>query len=97
LLHLLGYDKEFVAYGTDLLGCTSDKLWAVNSINNVYQWVEGDYVLQFDGNKPVGLYHIADVAMADNLVNKPEYGDISASMSERLKAMIQVYMLRQAR
>lgn len=97
LLHLLGYEGEFVAYGTDLIGCPANDSWAVNSINNIYQWVQGEYVLQFDGKKPVGLYHIDDVLMSCNLVNQPEYTEIANDMTDRLKAMIQVYMLRQAR
>lgn len=97
VLGLLGYDKEYVAYGTDLLAVQPQQTWAVSAVNNIFQWVEGDYVLQFDGHKSIGLYGINDYKMTDNRINDPNLNSMREGMERKLKALIQVYMMRKAR
>ena len=92
VLHLLGYDKPFVAFGKDLMDSGSGN-WAVNYLGGVYQYVEDNYVLLFDGTAPTALYdYVADPLQKTNLLSaKPVRAE---AMALRLKAIIQSYMAR---
>ncbi len=92
---VLGYlhsPQPFVAFGNDLFSTPDNQRWAVNQINGIYQFVSNNLVLQFDGDKSVGLYHLTDYTMKNNLLNtkKKEV----AEMEKQLKAIIQQYMDR---
>ena len=60
-------------------------------MNGIYQYVKGDYVLQFDGQRTRAVYALSDSLMQHNLLND----DSQIQKSEReLKAIIQQYMER---
>ncbi len=95
LLHLLGYDKPYLAFGNDLLGTVDEgtnSTWAFNYNAGIYQLVKGDLMLQFDGEKTVAVYRFkSDPLLKQNLVNQlPEQQE----MELFLKALIQQYMSR---
>ena len=92
LLRALGYPKPYFAFGKDLFD-SDEAPWAVNYSNGIYQYVEGDYVLQFDGSRATALYrHAADPLLhTDLLADEP---DRAARMERRLKALVQSYMVR---
>ena len=96
MLNYLGYDKPYIAFGCDILNTPQEEQWAVNYINGVYQYVKGNYVLQFDGQKSVGLYSIDDHLMSRNLLGEPGEATAEAAkaMERELKAIIQSYMDR---
>ena len=92
LLHLLGYNKPYLAFGDDLLSGDSSQTWAFNYNAGIYQFVKGDLLLQFDGAKATALYRFkTDPLLKQNLVGTlPE----QQSMETQLKAIIQQYMSR---
>ena len=95
LLHLLGYNKPYLAFGEDLLGYNGDdvkKTWAFNYNAGIYQLVRGDLLLQFDGTKTTAVYRFkTDPLLKENLVGRlPEQQE----MELFLKALIQQYMSR---
>ena len=91
VMGMLNYPKPFFAFGIDLLHTESDDTWAVNYLNGIYQYVKHGHVLQFDGQKSVGLYSLDDRLMRQNLVGQqPE----QQPMERELKAIIQQYMER---
>jgi len=96
LLHLLGYNKPYLAFGKDLLGYSGDNVlqnWAFNYNAGIYQLVRGDgLLLQFDGTKATAVYRFkTDPLLKENLVGKlPEQQE----MELFLKALIQQYMSR---
>lgn len=92
VLGYLGYDQPFVSFGCDLLHTPAHDTYAVNYTNGIYQFLKGDYLLQFDGEKTLAVYRFkTDIFLKDNLVGEiPE----QASMEKELKAMIQQYMER---
>lgn len=92
LLHLLGYNKPYLAFGDDLLSGDSSQTWAFNYNAGIYQFTKGDLLLQFDGNKATALYRFkTDPLLKQNLVGTlPE----QQSMEAQLKAIIQQYMSR---
>lgn len=91
LLGYLGYDEPYVAFGCDLLNTPDRETWAVNYLNGIYQYCKYGYVLQFDGNKTVGMYSLTDYLMKHNLVGKVKE---QAQMEREVKAVIQQYMDR---
>lgn len=91
VMGMLHYPKPYFAFGIDLLNTPADDTWAVNYLNGVYQYVKHNFLLQFDGQKTIGLYSLNDSVMNRNLI-----GNISeqSQMERELKAIIQQYMER---
>ena len=93
VLSYLGYDRPYVAFGCDLLTTTDEDTWAVNYLNGIYQYVKGDWLLQFDGHKAKALYRFrTDLLLKDNLLTKEP--KIVKNMERQVKAIIQSYMTR---
>ena len=93
VLSYLGYDRPYVAFGCDLLTTTDEDTWAVNYLNGIYQYIKGDWLLQFDGQKAKALYRFrTDLLLKDNLLTKEP--KIAADMERQVKAIIQSYMTR---
>ena len=89
ILGYLNFDEPFVAFGRNLFG-EDERPFALNYKDNVYQYFEGDYLLQFDGTRSVGLYDIkTDKLMSTNIL--PDFPEVAGSMEEKLKALIQQY------
>ena len=87
LLHLLGYGRPYLAFGDDLLSTEPYGAWAFNYNAGVYQFVKGDLMLQFDGNRTTAVYCFkTDPLLKENLVDRlPE----QKAMETQLKAIIQ--------
>lgn len=95
VLNYLGYNKPYVAFGIDLLNTPADKTWAVSYNGGIYQYVKGDYFIQFDGTKLKAAYNYKkDWMMTRNLVNDQSAQPALTTMTKELKAIIQSYMQR---
>ena len=92
VLGYLGYDKPYIAFGTDLIHTPAKDNYEVAYYNGIYLFAQGDYVLAFDGTKTKSIYNFRNDWMGQhNLVGRvPE----QAAMERRLKAIIQSYMQR---
>lgn len=89
LLGLLGYGCPYVAFGKDLMQTAPDDTWAVNYSSGIYQYLQGDTLIQFDGQQVTGAYALrADPLLQHPLTRWPE------GHEQRLKAIIQQYMTR---
>ena len=91
VLGLLGYPKEYLGFGIDVLNTPQEDTWAVNYLNGIYQYVKYGYVLQFDGTQTKAIYSLSDRLMKTNLKGKVEK---QTQMEQELKAIIQQYMER---
>lgn len=93
VLNYLGYDRPYVAFGCDLFGTPDEDTWAVSYQNGIYQYVKGDWLLQFDGQRTKGLYRFrTDLLLKENLAGR---GIAEERLLEReVKAVIQSYMTR---
>ena len=91
ILGMIGYSKEYIAFGIDVLNTPAEDTWAVNYLNGIYQYVKYGYVLQFDGTHTKAVYSLTDRLMKNNLMGKTP---IESQMELELKAIIQQYMLR---
>ena len=91
VLGLLGYPREYLGFGIDVLNTPQEDTWAVNYLNGIYQYVKYGYVLQFDGTETKAIYSLSDCLMKNNLKGKTEK---QPQMEQELKAIIQQYMER---
>ena len=96
LMGMLHYPKPYFAFGIDLLNTPAEDTWAVNYLNGIYQYVKQGRVLQFDGQKTIGLYALTDSLMKNNLMEegREKKDDVRGMMERELKAIIQQYMER---
>ncbi len=93
ILSYVGYPNPYVAFGCDLLTTPDEDTWAVQYNSGIYQYVEGDYVILFDGTHVKALYNYeTDWMLTQDL--KAEKTEIATRMEQRLKAIIQSYMER---
>ena len=91
VLGLLGYHKNYLGFGIDVLNTPAEDTWAVNYLNGIYQYAKYGYVLQFDGTNTKAIYSLDDRLMKNNLKGKIE---VQSQMERELKAIIQQYMER---
>ena len=89
VMGMLHYPKPYFAFGIDLFNTEPEDTWAVNYLNGIYQYVKKEHVLQFDGEKTIGVY-----ALSDSLMQKNLNGQLPDQpwMEQQLKAIIQQYM-----
>jgi len=94
VLNHLGYKNPYVAFGNDLLNTPDSLTWAVNNTEGIYQYVKGNYVLQFtdDGHAKALYNYKKDWFMKQNILGKT--GKTEQQMERELKAIIQSYMER---
>jgi len=91
LLGYLGYDRPYIAFGIDLLRTPPEQTWAFNW-DHVPQYLQGDYVLHFDGEHAKAFYDYRhDRLMKQNLHGKCDEEPI---MERRIKALVQSFMQR---
>jgi len=91
ILGYLGYERPFVAFGCDLFHTPAEDTWVVNYLNGIYQYVKGDYLVQFDGKDVKAVYRFKeDKLLEHNLVNQVD----CTEWVDELKAIIQSYMYR---
>jgi phosphoglycerol transferase MdoB-like AlkP superfamily enzyme len=89
VLGYLNYDLPWFSYGNNRFD-RSEKPFVVNYLNGLYQFMEDGYLIQFDGNKTVGVYnYMTDITLKNNLLGKNPL--VEAALLKRLKAFIQQY------
>ena len=94
LLGYLGYQKPYVAFGLDLFHTPAEETWAVNYLNGIYQYVKGDYLIQFDGKELKAVYRFKeDRLLENNLINEVD----CLTLVDELKVIVQSYMQRMNR
>jgi phosphoglycerol transferase MdoB-like AlkP superfamily enzyme len=89
VLGYLHYDKPYLAFGRDVFHADGEP-FAFNYRDNVYQLFQGDFLLEFDGVKSVGLYNFK----SGNINPKNLVDDMPAevkTMELKVKAIIQQY------
>lgn len=92
LLGYMGYDKPYIAFGKDLLHTDPKDMWAFNW-DHIPQFINGNYLLQSDGEKVTSIYdYRSDPLLKNNLIKdkSPEM----AVMENQMKAFIQSFMER---
>ena len=96
VLSFVGYPNPYIAFGCDLLTTADQQTWAINYNNGIYQYIEGDYVLMFDGTNAKALYNYKkDWMLTEDL--QSENTELTTRMEKRVKAIIQSYMSRMSK
>ena len=92
ILDMIGYEKPFRSWGRSLVGDNKVPPFVVRYSANLYQFMCGNYICTFDGQKAVGFYAADDRGMKHNLINSrnAEMNGIEL----RCKAFLQDYMER---
>ena len=92
VLGILGYDRPYVAFGEDVLHTEAEQTCAFNYLNEsaCYQYLHGDWMLQFDGEKVVHAYEFKK----DTLQKHDVKERCPKEYEQRLKSVIQQYMHR---
>lgn len=89
VLNYLGYDKEYIAFGNDLLADSSHS-FAFNTIGSNYHLYMKDHILEMEDMKTLGLYNYkTDLFLENNLAGKMP--GLQTEMEDKLKAVIQTY------
>ena len=57
ILNYLGYDRNYLAFGTDLLD-TIPPHFSIHYLNGIYGLIKDGYYLEFDGNSSTNLYNL---------------------------------------
>lgn len=90
ILAALHYDEPFLAFGQDLFSTPQEETFAITYNGGIYQFIQNGYNLQFDGEKTAALYALKDSSQQNNLKDLEE----KPEMEQKLKAIIQQYMIR---
>ena len=92
ILDLIGYKKPFRSWGRSLVGDKQIQPFVIRYSSNLYQFMSGNYICTFDGNKVIGFYAKNDKDLKHNLIAKrnSEMNQIEL----KCKAYLQDYMAR---
>jgi phosphoglycerol transferase MdoB-like AlkP superfamily enzyme len=95
VLDYIGYNKPYFAFGHSVLNPTSQH-WSVSFVNGVYQLVEEDYVMQYDGQKVLSFYKLSGDMQKISVDSPGQIVDLQVKnryiyMERTLKAFLQTY------
>jgi phosphoglycerol transferase MdoB-like AlkP superfamily enzyme len=98
ILSYLNYNKPYVAFGENLFD-KSARHYSISYLSGVFQIIEDDAILQFDGEKSIAFYQLKnDSLLKNNLLVQPikDAKTIQTAMGfeKQLKAILQSYSNR---
>ena len=92
ILDLVGDERPMIAFGSSVFDASRPR-FAVNYMDGVYQMEEGQWLLQYDGEKVLALYDLKrDRLQQHDLKGRP--GTPEQTMLRRLQAYLQTYSQR---
>lgn len=90
ILDYLNIKDQILTYGKSY---KSSKDFVINYSNNIYNLIQDDFYLAFDGKKTIGLYHLKnDKLLKNNLMNKNI--EVKDKMEQFIKAYVQSFNYR---
>ena len=96
VLNYLHYDQPYIAFGLDMLNGTADEGFALHWLpeSSSYEYVWGDYAMQFDGKQVTSAYAFrTDSTFSNNVIGTMPIATRS-HMERHMKSVIQQYMQR---
>ena len=92
ILGYLNYSKPYVAFGSNLFDPLAQR-FAINYIEDTYQFLYGDHVIHYADNKLTGIFNWkSDPKLHDNLVGSGNY----TTEQNLFKAVMQQFNNRMA-
>ena len=91
VLGYLGYNKNYLAFGSDLLDSTANAAhFSIHYISGLYGLMKDGYYLEYNGTKSVALFNLTkDPLQASNLVGREK--EVQTRMETFINAYIQQY------
>ncbi len=97
ILDYIGYDKKYFAFGSSIFDNES-KHFSVNHSGGIYQLLEDNFLLLFDGQNSIGFYDATkDRTLQNNLISDKKYSENIVKSENFLKAILQQYNNRLAK
>jgi phosphoglycerol transferase MdoB-like AlkP superfamily enzyme len=94
VLDYLDTGSRFISFGTSVFS-NQDNGFVINYLNGLYQLMEDDRIIFFDGKICTGLYNFRqDSLLGNNYLEYHALPDHSEMMLEKLKSIIQQYNYR---
>ena len=85
ILSALGVDDTLFSFGRNVFDSLSDQS-SIAYINQTYQYSDGQYLVQSDGEQTIGVFNIRrDRQLNDNLVDRIQCSDLSKKLNERIQ------------
>ena len=92
VLDYLGYNENYSAFGKSVFDKSAPH-FAISFLNDIYQIISDQYVLEFDGDKSISLFNYeTDTKLKNNILKKEI--DIKEKLEKQLKGVIQDYNYR---
>lgn len=89
VLDYLHYPENYFAFGNSVFDTLTSR-FALTHNNGLFQLIDKNYNLQFNGDKPVALYHYTKDSLLSNDVLLQDTV-VARSMEDKIKAVIQTY------
>ncbi len=93
ILDYLNDTSAFVSFGQSAFDSTATR-FAVSYLYGIYQIIEGDYVLKFDGEKDLSLYNYRNDSLLLHDLKNGADSIIANKMDRLIKAVVQQYDYR---
>ncbi len=91
IVSLIGYNKPFRSWGRSLTSnLPGETPRAINSLGNIYQFLQGNYIYLFDGKKITGIFAAEDKSFEKNLMDGTLNPEMNKGVAD-FKAFIQDY------
>lgn len=96
VLSYLHYDQPYLAFGKDMLQQPVEDSYALHWVasSNGYEYVKGDYALEFDGQQVTAAYRYRTDSLLKHNVLSAMPRDTLEQMTQHMKSIIQQYMQR---
>ena len=96
VLGYLHYDKPYIAFGRDMMKTTAEDGFALHWLpeSSSYEYVWGDYALQFDGKDVTAAYQFRTDSTFSHNVLPMMQTETRDRMERHMKSVIQQYMHR---
>lgn len=94
-LSMLGVDTTLVTFGQDIFRTPCEEKMAYNFNSGLYQYYNDSIMLQFDGEKAVGLYRYrSDSLLENNILENGSNKETANELSLKMKSVLQQYLER---
>jgi phosphoglycerol transferase MdoB-like AlkP superfamily enzyme len=96
VLNYLHYDHPYLAFGQDMLTTPADSTFALHWVPefNGYEFVQGNLLLQFDGQHTTAAYRFRTDPLLSHDILHTLPADSILPLERRMKSIIQQYMQR---
>lgn len=85
ILSAMGIEDTVFSFGRNVFDSLSDPSF-IAYINQTYQYSNGQYLVQSDGNQTIGVFNvIRDRQLNDNLIDRIQCSDLSKKLKERIQ------------